>query len=146
MEAIEAEVQKHIECGFFREEQYPDWVANITPILKKNEKIRVCIDFCDLNIVCPKDEFLLPITDVMIEYTCGFERMSFMDGFLGYNQIKMYSDDERHTSFRTLLGVFCYTVMPFGLKNASANYQRAKSTIFRDHLGKTVECYVNQKS
>ena len=57
MEAIEAEVQKLIECGFIWEEQHPDWVANILPILKKNEKIRVCIDFHDLNIVCPKDEF-----------------------------------------------------------------------------------------
>ena len=116
MEAIEAEVQKLIEYGFIREEQYPDWVANIVPVLKKNGKIWVCIDFHDLNIACPKDEFSLPITDVIIDNMCGFERMSFMDGFSGYNQIKMYPDDEKHASFRTPLGVFCYTVMPFGLK------------------------------
>ena len=67
MEAIEAEVQKLIECGFIREEQHSDWVANIVLVLKKNEKIRVCIDFRDLNIACPKDEFLLLITDVMID-------------------------------------------------------------------------------
>jgi len=66
-----------------------------------------------------------------------------MDGFLGYNQIKMYPEDEKHTSFRTPLGVYCYTVMPFGLKNAGATYQSAMSTIFRDHLWKTVECYVD---
>jgi len=60
--------------------------------------------------------------------------MSFMDGFSGYNQIKMYPEDEKHTSFRTPLGVYCYTVMPFGLKNAGATYQRAMNTIFRDHL------------
>jgi len=81
--------------------------------------------------------------DVMIDNTCDFEWVSFMDGFSGYNQIKMYPDDEKHTSFRTPLGVFCYTVMPFGLKNAGATYQRAMSTIFRDHLRKTVECYVD---
>jgi len=69
--------------------------------------------------------------------------MSFMDDFLGYNQINMYLDDEKHTLFRTPLGVFCYTVMPFGLKNAGAAYQRAMSTIFCDHLRKTVECYVD---
>ena len=67
----------------------------------------------------------------------------FMDGFSGYNQIKMYPDDEKHTSFRTPLGVYCYTVMPFELKNAGATYQRAMSTIFCDHLRKTVECYVD---
>ena len=108
MEAIEVEVHKLITCDFIREEQHPDWVANIVPILKKNEKIWVCIDYRDLYAACRKDEFLLPITDVMIDNTCGFERMSFMDGFLGYNQIKMYSEDEKHTSFRTPLG---YTVI-----------------------------------
>jgi len=66
-----------------------------------------------------------------------------MDGFSGYYQIKMYPDDEKHTSFRTLLGLFCYTVMSFGLKNVGATYQRAMSTILRDHLRKTVECYVD---
>jgi len=134
MEAIEAKVHKLIACGFIREEQHPDWVANIVPVLKKNGKIRICIDYHDLNTACPKEEFPLPITDVMIDNTCGFERMSFMDGFLGYNQIKMYPDDEKHTSFRAPLGVYYYTVMPFRLKNARATYQQAMSTIFRDHL------------
>ena len=106
MEAIEAEVQKLFGCGFIREKQHPYWVANIVPILKKNNKIRVCIDFRDLNIACPKDEFSLPITNVMIDNTYGFKRMSFMNGFLGYNQIKMYQNDEKHTSCQTLLGVF----------------------------------------
>ena len=72
MEAIEAEVHKLIAYGFIREEQHPDWVANIVPVLKKNKKIRICIDYPDLNSACPKDEFLLPITDVMIDNTCGF--------------------------------------------------------------------------
>ena len=63
MEAIEAEVHKLITCGFIREEQHPDWVANIVPVFKKNEKIRICIDYRDLNTACPKDEFSLPITD-----------------------------------------------------------------------------------
>jgi len=69
--------------------------------------------------------------------------MSFMDDFSGYNQIKIYPGDEKQTSFRTLLGVYCYTMMPFGLKNAGATYQRAMSTIFCDHLRKMVECYVD---
>ena len=80
MEAIETKVHKLNECGFNHEEQHPDWVANIVPVLKKNEKIRVCIDYRDLNAACPKDEFPLPITDVMIDNTCRFERMSFMWG------------------------------------------------------------------
>ena len=93
---------------FIRKEQHPNWVANIVPVLKKNEKNWIYIDYRDLNAACPKIEFPLPITDVMIDNTCGFERISFMDGFSGYNQIKMYPEDERHTSFRTPLG---YTVI-----------------------------------
>ena len=69
--------------------------------------------------------------------------MSFKDGFLGYNQIKMYPDDEKHTFLRTPLGVYCYTVMPFGLKNAGSTYQRAMNAIFHKHIRKTVECYVS---
>jgi len=73
MEAIQSKVKKLIDSSFIREEQHPDWVANIVPVTKKNEKIWVCIDFRDLNEACPKDEFPLPITDVMIDNACGFE-------------------------------------------------------------------------
>jgi len=60
--------------------------------------------------------------DVMIDNRCGFERMSFMNGFSGYNQIKMYPEDEKNTAFRMPLGVYYYTVMPFSLKNVGATY------------------------
>ena len=73
MKAIQSEVTNLIDSSFIRNKQHPDWVANIVPVTKKNGKIRVCIDFCDLNEVCPKDEFPLLITDVMIDNTCGFE-------------------------------------------------------------------------
>jgi len=69
--------------------------------------------------------------------------MSFMDGFSGYNQIKMYSDDEKYTSFRTPLKVYCYTVMPFELNNTGATYQRAMNAISHEHMCKTVECCVD---
>jgi len=142
MEAIESEVEKLIDSGFVREEQHSDWVANVVPV-PKNGKIRIGIDYRDLNAACPKDEFSLSIMDVMIDNTCGFERTYFMDGFSGYNQIKMYPEDEKHTSFRTPLRIHCYTVMPFGLKNAGATYQRAINVIFHKHIRKTVECYVD---
>ena len=76
----------------------------------------------------------------MIDNTFRYERMSFMDRFSGYNQIKMFSEDEKHTSFRTPFGIYCYTVMPFDLKNVGATYQRVMMKIFQDIQHKTVEC------
>ena len=84
---IETEVDKLINAGFIREVKYPTWLANIVPVKKKNGQIRVCIDFRDLNEACPKDAFPLPITELLVDATTGYEALSFMDGYSGYNQI-----------------------------------------------------------
>ena len=97
MKVIKSEVKKLIDSSFVRKEQHPDWMANIFPFSKKNRKIWICIDYRDLNAACPKDKFSLPITDVMIDKMCGFERMSFMGGFSGYNQIKIYHEAVSYT-------------------------------------------------
>ncbi|KAL0451556.1 UNVERIFIED_CONTAM: Transposon Tf2-12 polyprotein [Sesamum latifolium] len=140
---IETEVNKLIEVGFIREVKYPMWISSIVPVRKKNEQIRVCVDFRDLNNACPKDDFPLPIAELMIDATTGYEALSFMDGSSGYNQIRMAPADEELTAFRTPKGIYCYKVMPFGLKNAGATYQRAMQRIFDDMLHKNVECYVD---
>ena len=103
----------------------------------------MCIDFRDLNSACPKDDFLLPINKVMVDATTSHEVLSFMDGSSGYNQIRMNPKDEEHTAFRTLKGIYCNKVMPFGLKNAGATYQGATQKIFDSVLHKYVECYVD---
>ncbi|NAU16996.1 reverse transcriptase family protein, partial [Klebsiella pneumoniae] len=90
-----SEVKKLIDAGFIREEQYPSWVANIVPVRKKNGQIRVCVDFRDLNKACPKDEFPLPIPELMVDIASSHAVFSFMDGSSGYNQIRMAPEDER---------------------------------------------------
>ncbi|KAM1480740.1 hypothetical protein ACFX2I_027854 [Malus domestica] len=140
---IEAEIDKLIEAGFIREVQYPKWISNIVIVLKKSGQIRVCVDFRDLNNACLKDDFPLPIIEIMVDATTGHEALSFMDGSSGYNQIRMALEDEELTAFRTPKGIYCYKVMPFGLKNAGATYQRAMQKIFNDMLHKNVECYVD---
>ncbi|KAL0318211.1 UNVERIFIED_CONTAM: Transposon Tf2-12 polyprotein [Sesamum calycinum] len=140
---IEGEVNKLIEVSFIREVKYPMWISSIVPVRKKNGQIRVCVDFRNLNNACPKDDFPLPIAELMIDATTGHEALSFMDGSSGYNQIRMAPADEELTAFRTPKGIYCYKVMPFGLKNAGATYQRAMQKIFDDMLHKNVECYVD---
>jgi len=78
-----------------------------------------------------------------VDATTGVGALSFMDGFSGYNQIKMHPEDEDLTAFRAPQSIYCYTVMSFGLKNAGATYQRVITIIFRDFLHNLVECYVD---
>lgn len=82
----------------------------------------MCIDFKDLNKTFPKDSFLLPNIDKMIDTTAMHELLSFLDAYFEYNQIKMYSDDQGKTSFITNFDTYCYYVMPFGLKYSGATY------------------------
>jgi len=110
---------------------------------KKDGKVRMCVDYRDLNRASPKDNFPLPHIDTLVDNTTRFSLFSFMDGFSGYNQIKMAVEDMEKTTFITLWGTFCYKVMPFGLKNAGATYQRAMVALFNDMMHKEIEVYVD---
>ena len=123
--------------------EYPEWLTNVVPVPKKDGKIRVCVDFCDLNKANPKDDFPLPHIDMLVESTTGHSMLSFMDGFSRYNQIMMALEDMEKTSFMTEWGTYCYRVMLFGLKNAGATYQRAITTLFHDMMHRDVEVYVD---
>ena len=103
----------------------------------------MCVDFRDLNKACPKDDFPLPHIDVIVDSAASSAMYSFMDGFLGYNQIMMAVMDKIKTAFITEWGTYCYKVMPFGLKNAGATYQRAATALFHDIMHKEVEVYVD---
>ncbi|XP_039054461.1 uncharacterized protein LOC120196812, partial [Hibiscus syriacus] len=103
----------------------------------------MCVDYRDLNKASPKDSFPLPHIDTLVDNTAGHAWFSFMDGFSGYNQIKMNPEDMEKATFVTMWGTFCYRVMPFGLKNAGATYQRAMVTLFHDMMHKEIEVYVD---
>lgn len=90
----------------------------------------MCVDYRDLNEASPKDDFPLPHIDMLVDSTTKYNVFSFMDGFSGYNQIKMAPKDIEKNSFITHWETFCYRVMPFGLKNAGETYQMAMTTLF----------------
>ena len=128
--AIAEEVRKLLEANFIREVYYPDWLVNVVMVKKANGKWRMCVDFTNLNKACPKDSYPLLRIDALVDLTARNQLLSFMDAFLGYNQIKMEEADQENTSFVTSQGLFCYKVMPFGLKNARATYQRLMNKMF----------------
>ncbi|PKA60509.1 RNA-directed DNA polymerase like [Apostasia shenzhenica] len=94
----------------------------------------MCVDFRTLNQACPKDAYPLPRIDTMVDRTFGYEVMSFLDAFSGYHQIRMTKEDEEKTAFTTDYGTHCYNVMPFGLKNAGATYQRMIDEAYVDDI------------
>ena len=136
-------MQKQLSVGFLSIVEYPEWLANVVPIPKKDGKVRVCVDLRDLNKASPKDDFPLPHIDMLVDSTAGHPMLSFMDGFSRYNHILMASKDMEKTSFITEWGTYCYRTMPFGLKNARATYQRAATTLFHDMMHRDVEVYVD---
>ena len=119
---IKEEVEKQLKAGFLTAIAYSDWVTNIVPVPKKDEKVCMCVDYRDLNQANPKDNFPLLHNDTLIDNTTTNMFFSFMDGFLGYNQIKTAEEDKAKTAFTTHWGTYAYDVMLFGLKNASAIY------------------------
>jgi hypothetical protein len=70
-----------------------EWISNIVPMLKKNGKLRVCIDFRDLNKATPMDGYPMTIADLLVDVASGNRVISFMDGNVGYNQIFMAKED-----------------------------------------------------
>ena len=103
----------------------------------------MCVDFTDLNRACPKDSYPLPRIDTLVDSTARHELLSFLDAFIGYNQIKMNKEDQERTSFVTSQGIFCYKVMSFELKNARATYQRLMNKMFAHQIGRNVQIYVD---
>ena len=140
---MKEEFRKQLSIGFISVVEYPEWLANVVTIPKKDGKVKVYVDFRDLNKASPKDEFPLPHIDMLVDSTAGHSILPFIDGLSGYNKILMALEDMKKTTFIIEWGTYCYRVMPFGLKNVGATYQRAATTLFLDMMQKDVEVYVD---
>ncbi|GJY96045.1 reverse transcriptase domain-containing protein, partial [Tanacetum coccineum] len=129
--AIQEEVEKLVDAGIMKEVHYHSWLSNPVMVKKHDGTWRMCVDFKDLNNACPKDCYPLPEIDWKVESLCGYSFKCFLDAYKGYHQIKMAKEDEEKTAFITSQGIFCYSKMPFGLKNAGSTYQRLVDKAFQ---------------
>jgi hypothetical protein len=123
---VKEQVDRLLQAGFIQPCRYADWVSNINPVEKKNTgKLWICVDFRNLNRATLKNEYLMPVADLLIDSASGNKLISFLDGNAGYNQIFMAKEDVSKTVFHCLgfVGLFEWVVMTFGLKNAGAMYQ-----------------------
>jgi ribonuclease HI len=142
---VKKEVERLIKANFIRPCRYAEWISNIVPVYKKNGKMRVCIDFRDLNRATPMDGYPMPVADLLVDAAVVHKIISFMDGNAGYNQIFMAIEDISKTALICPghIGLIEWIVMTFWLKNAGETYQRAMSYIFHELIGKIVETYID---
>jgi hypothetical protein len=136
-------VQRLLDSRFIREVRYPQWLANIMMVCKKNRKWKMCTDFTDLNKCYPKDDFPLTRIDQIIDSAAGYDMMALLDYFLGYHQILLRREDEEKTSFITPFGMYCYMRMPEGLRNAGPTFCRMTKATLKDQVGRNVLSYVD---
>jgi hypothetical protein len=142
-EILKEELQKLLKVGFIYPISDSEWVSPFVIVFKKNGKWRMCIDYRALNKSTQKDHFPLPFIDQVLDSLSGKKFFSFLDGFSGYNQIKIAPQDQDKTTFTSPWGNFSYRVLPFGLCNAPATFQRAVIGIFFDMINDSMEIFMD---
>lgn len=128
--AISEEIILLFNVGFIEPCHYPKWLANVVMVSKPYGKWRMCADWTNLNDTYPKDYYPLPRIDQIVDAICGNAFLSFVEANFGYH-------------FVTNQGVYNYNVMPFGLKNVRATFQRLMDDVFKKQKGRIVEIYVD---
>ncbi|MCO5572921.1 hypothetical protein L7F22_037746 [Adiantum nelumboides] len=140
---IKEEIEKLKEAEFIFEIEHIDWVSPIVVVPRKNGKLRVYVNLKKGNAATIRDNYPLPITEHVLERVAGKEAYSFLDGFLGYNQLLIDPKDQHKTAFAIEWGNFAYKIMPFGLTNALATFQRLMSHAFKEYLRNFLEVYMD---
>ncbi|GJV27889.1 reverse transcriptase domain-containing protein [Tanacetum coccineum] len=141
--AIQEEVGKLVDAGIMKEVHYHSWLSDPVMVKKHDGSWRMCVDFKYLNKACLKDGYPLSEIDWKVESLCRFPFKCFLDAYKGYHQIKTAKEDEEKIAFITSQGIYCYSKMPFGLRNARATYQRLVDKAFHKQVGRNLEVYVD---
>lgn len=105
---VKEEIKRLLKAGFIRTARYVTRLSNIVPVVKKNGEIRVCIDFRNFNLASSKDEYPMPLADLMVDGAARHKVVFFMDGHSSYNQIFINEADTTKIAFRCpgALGTF----------------------------------------
>ena len=119
---LKEEIEKLFKIGFTRPVKEATWLSSIVVVPKKNGKNRVCVYYRKLNSVMITDAFPLPFTDGILTVVAGHEMYRFLDGFRGYNQIRMHLNDPEKMTSVMEWGVFLVIVMTLRLKTVPSTF------------------------
>jgi hypothetical protein len=133
---VKEDLDKLLDTGFIYPIEITQWISLLVIVPKKNGKLRICVDD-KLNIQTKKDPFPLPFLDSGVRH----EMYPFMDGYNGYNQIKMAEEDKDKMTLILERGTYAYNVMPFGLCNAPTTFQNVVIKTFKPCLNKFMQVF-----
>ena len=120
-----------------------DWSSPIVLVKKKSSDLRLCVDYRKLNSVTVKDNYPLPHIDSILDHFAGCQYFSTLDLSNGYWQVPVHPDDRHKTAFICQKGLYEWNVMPFGLCNAPATFQRLMNNIFQEFVGIFLLIYID---
>jgi hypothetical protein len=141
---VKEEIQKLLNVKFIYPISDNKWISPLVVVPNKvTEKWRICVDFRELNKTTLKDYFPLPFIDQVLDTLSRKKYLSFLYGYNGYNQILIAPEDQEKTTFTCPWGTYAYRILPFGLCNSHATFQRAVLGIFADLIHDCVEVYMD---
>ena len=141
-EKVEAEIMKMLKYNIIRPSQSP-FSFPLVVVSKPDGSIRLCVDFRKLNQVTRKDSHPLPSIEVLLQSLTGSNYFSTMDMINGYYQVQLRECDKKYTAFGSPLGLHEFNVMPFGLCNAPATFQRMVLNVLGHLINRGVACYLD---
>jgi hypothetical protein len=139
---VQKELNKLLNAKIIFPVRNTRWVSNLFPVQKKSGEIRLCVNFRNLNRASDKDNYPIPPMEQILQQVYSSERLSLLDGFLGYNQVLMSPPDQLKTTFHTPWGTYAYQKMPFGLINAGATFQKEMDIDFQGLINRSVIVYL----
>lgn len=139
---IDQQVNDMLQRGIIRPSNSP-WASPVVLVTKKDGSIRFCVDYRRLNTITRKDMYPLPRIDDALDCLQGAKFFSSLDLRSGYWQVPVAEADRSKTAFITPDGLFEFNVMPFGLCNAPATFERMMDSILRGLKWKTCLCYLD---
>ncbi len=143
---VREDLDKLLDAGFIYLIKTTQWSFHLVIAPKKNGKLRICVDYRKLNAQTKKDPISLPFLDWVLDLVARHEMYSFMDGYNGYNQVKMAIEDKEKPTFILEWGAYAYNVIPFGLWNALITFQKIVTKTFKPYLNKFMQVFLDHFS